>query len=408
MDSQKYDVVVVGGGIIGLVTALQLTRLYPRCRVVVIEKEEELALHQTGHNSGVIHSGIYYRPGSQKARFCVSGANSLIQFCQESGIEYERCGKVIVATDESELGRLEELYQRGIANGVEGLEMIGPERLKEIEPHASGIKALYAPRTGIVDFKVVAKAYADKIRAGGGEVLPGREVVSIRRSGGSIFLGTTQGTVGSKYLINCAGLYADKVAEMMGVAPEVRIVPFRGEYYTLRPQRRHLVRGLIYPVPNPGFPFLGVHFTRNVHGEVEAGPNAVLAFAREGYRKTDFNVVETLGTLSYQGFWAMALKFWRIGLAEYHRSLSKRVFLHDLQRLLPEIGDEDLGPGGSGVRAQAVDKKGRLLDDFSIQESEGAIHVLNAPSPGATSSLAIGEYIVGLAAKSFDLEASLA
>ena len=412
MYSRKYDVSIVGGGIIGLATALQLTRQYPRCRVAVIEKEDELAVHQTGHNSGVIHSGIYYRPGSQKAQFCVSGVSSLIQFCEENAIQYERCGKVIVATDESELGRLEDLYQRGTANGVEGLEMMGPERLKEIEPHTSGIKALYAPGTGIVNFKAVASAYGDRIRANGGEILTSSEVVSVTRSGGvpdpsgSIFLETTKGSVESKYLINCAGLYADRVARMMGVAPEARIVPFRGEYYTLSLQSRHLVKALIYPVPNPRFPFLGVHFTRNIHGEVEAGPNAVLAFAREGYRKTDFNVAETLGTLSYPGFWAMTLKFWRTGLGELHRSLSKKVFLHDLQRLLPEIKDRDLVPGGSGVRAQAVGKNGRLLDDFSIQESDGAIHVLNAPSPGATSSLSIGNYIVGLAAKSFDLSLS--
>ena len=407
MGSPKYHVAIIGGGIIGLATALELVRQYPRCRVALIEKEDELAVHQTGHNSGVIHSGIYYRPGSQKARFCVSGVNSLLQFCQENGIQYERCGKVIVATGESELGRLEDLYQRGTANGVEGLEMIGSERLKEIEPHANGIKALYVPGTGIVDFKAVANAYAARTRSGGGEILTGREVLSITRSGGDLFLETTRGIIGTKHLINCAGLYADRVAQMMGVMPEVRIIPFRGEYYTLRPQRRHLVKGLIYPVPNPRFPFLGVHFTRNVHGQVEAGPNAVLAFAREGYRKTDFNVAETLGTLSCPGFWFMAMKFWRTGLEEVHRSLSKRVFLGDLQRLLPEIEDGDLAPGGSGVRAQAVDRKGRLLDDFSIQETDGAIQVLNAPSPGATSSLSIGKYVAGLAAKSFDLETSL-
>ena len=412
MESRKYDVSIIGGGIIGLAAALQLTRRFPRCRVAVIEKEGELATHQTGHNSGVIHSGIYYKPGSQKARFCVEGVNSLVEFCQESAIRYELCGKVIVATDESELGRLEDLHQRGVANGVEGLEMVGPERLKEIEPHARGIKALYAPGTGVVDFKEVSAGYADRVRSGGGEILTGAEVLGIRSvrsaagSGPSIVTETTQGRVASKYLINCAGLYADRVARMMGVAPEVRIVPFRGEYYTLRPERRHLVKALIYPVPNPRFPFLGVHFTRNIHGQVEAGPNAVLAFAREGYRKTDFNLAETLGTLSYPGFWAVTLKFWRTGLEEFHRSLSKKVFLRDLQRLLPETEEGDLAPGGAGVRAQAVDVKGRLLDDFSIYESAGAIHVLNAPSPGATSSLSIGKYVVGLAAKAFDLETS--
>ena len=408
MDSRKYDVLIVGGGIIGLATALQLSHQYPRCRLAVIEKEDELAVHQTGHNSGVVHSGIYYRPGSQKAEFCVSGVSSLVRFCEENGIEYERCGKVIVAADESELGRLEDLYQRGTANGVEGLEMIGPERLREIEPHARGIKALYAPGTGIVDFKAVARAYADQIRASGGEILTGTGVVGIRRSGASICVETTQGGLESKYLVNCAGLYADEVARMMGMATEVRIIPFRGEYYTLTPGSRHLVKALIYPVPNPRFPFLGVHFTRNIHGVVEAGPNAVLAFAREGYRKTNFNVGETFGALVYPGFWGMTLKHWRTGLGELHRSLSKPVFLRDLERLVPGIQAGDLAPGGSGVRAQAVDRRGRLLDDFYIQESDRALHVLNAPSPGATSSLSIGKHIVGLAAESFGLEASLA
>ena len=407
MNSPNYDVAIVGGGIIGLATALELVNRYPRCRVAVVEKEQELAFHQTGHNSGVIHSGIYYRPGSQKAQFCVSGVDSLIQFCQENGVPYQRCGKVIVATDPSELGRLEELQQRGTANGVQGLEMIGAERLKEIEPHANGIKALHAPGTGIVDFRAVAGAMADRIRSGGGEILSGREVLGIRRSGGDLFLETTGGSVGTKHLINCAGLHADRVAQMMGAVPEVRIIPFRGEYYTLRSDRSHLVKTLIYPVPNPRFPFLGVHFTRNIHGQVEAGPNAVLALAREGYKKSDFNLTDTIGTLSYSGFWSMALKFWKTGLGEVHRSLRRGVFLRDLQRLLPEIEDGDLASGGSGVRAQAVDRNGRLLDDFAIQETGGAIHVLNAPSPGATSSLAIGKHIVALAAESFHLETSL-
>jgi L-2-hydroxyglutarate oxidase LhgO len=403
MESRRFDIAIAGGGIIGLATALQLTRRYPRCRVAVLEKEAEVAAHQTGHNSGVIHSGIYYRPGSQKAQFCVRGVGSLVRFCDENGIEYRRCGKVIVATGESELARLEDLYQRGLANGVPGLEKIGPERLREIEPHTRGVQALYAPGTGIVDFKAVARAYAGHFREAGGEVLTGHRIRAMSRRGGVIRVETTEGGVDARDLINCAGLHSDRVARMLGVEPGVRVVPFRGEYYTIRPQREGLVKALIYPVPNPRFPFLGVHFTRNVHGEVEAGPNAVLALAREGYTKGAINLGETLGTLAFPGFWAMALKFWRTGLGELHRSLSKRVFLRDLQRLLPEIRAEDLTPGGAGVRAQAVDRRGRLLDDFSIHRSEGAIHVLNAPSPGATSSLAIGEHIAGLATESFDL-----
>ncbi len=408
MSPSKYDVAIVGGGIIGLATALRLTHRYPRCRVAVVEKEPELATHQTGHNSGVIHSGIYYRPGSRKAQFCVDGVASMIRFCDENGIKYERCGKVIVAIDESELGRMEDLYQRGTANGVPGLERIGPERLREIEPNARGVAALHAPGTGIVDFRKVAGVYADQVRSAGAEIMTGRRVVGIETRTGAIRLETTQGGLESRYLINCAGLHADRVARMMGVDPGIRIVPFRGEYYTIRKERRDLVRALIYPVPNPKFPFLGVHFTRSIHGDVEAGPNAVLALAREGYTKTTISVGDTLGTFGFRGFWAMALKTWKTGLGEMHRSFSKRVFVHDLQRLLPSIQAEDLAPGGAGVRAQAVDRNGKLLDDFSIHRSDGAIHVLNAPSPGATSSLAIGEHIAGLATESFDLEISTA
>ena len=404
MVSRPYDVAIIGGGIIGLATALQLTRRYPKCRTVVLEKEGRLAVHQTGHNSGVVHSGIYYRPGSHKAQLCVAGVKALVQFCQERDIPYKQCGKVIVATEDSELGSLDEIYRRGTANGVEGLEMIGPERLKELEPHAAGIKAIHVPGTGVVDFTAVAEAYADGVRSNGGEVLVGARVSEIKMSAGAMYLDTQQGTIESRYMINCAGLHADEVARMAGVEPEVRIIPFRGEYFTLTLESRHLVRALIYPVPNPSFPFLGVHFTRGVHGDVEAGPNAVLALAKEGYTKSDISLGDTLGTLSYPGFWAMAAKYWKVGVAEHLRSFSKRIFLRDLQRLVPQVRDRDLGPGGSGVRAQAVDRQGRLLDDFIIQERERAIHVLNAPSPGATSSLSIGDYIAGLASKSFDIE----
>lgn len=401
MESSQYDIVIIGGGILGLSTAMQLLERSPQWRVAVVEKEEELATHQTGHNSGVMHSGIYYRPGSRKAQFCVAGLNNMIKFCEENEIEFQQCGKVIVALHESELGRLQDLYERGTANGVRDLEIVGPERLKEIEPHTAGVRALWAPHTGIVDFTKVAAAFANKFQQAGGDIFTGAAVKKITRSTGSVALETTKGTLQVKYLINCAGLYADKVASMTGENVGVRIIPFRGEYYTLRQESHHLVSGLIYPVPDPQFPFLGVHFTRNIKGHVEAGPNAVMALRREGYRKRDFSLGDSLGNLAYPGFWKMALKYWKIGMGEVYRSYSRRVFLRDLQRLLPEIQNSDLASGGSGVRAQAVARDGSLLDDFSIIQSGDAIHVLNAPSPGATSSLAIGEHIAGLAIENF-------
>ena len=401
MESSPYDIAIIGGGILGLSTAMQLTARAPHWRVAVLEKEEQLATHQTGHNSGVMHSGIYYRPGSHKAQFCVAGLNNLVNFCDENEIEYQQCGKVIIAIEESELGRLQDLYDRGTANGVPDLEIVGPERLKEIEPYVTGVQALWAPHTGIVDFTKVAAAYANKFQQAGGDIFTGAPVRKITRSSGAVALETPKGTLQAKNLINCAGLYADRVAAMTGENVAVRIIPFRGEYYTLQPESHHLVSGLIYPVPDPQFPFLGVHFTRNIHGRVEAGPNAVLALRREGYRKRDFDLGESLGNLAYPGFWKMALKYWKIGLGEVYRSYNKRVFLRDLQRLLPEIKDSDLAGGGSGVRAQAVAKDGSLLDDFSIIQGRDAIHVLNAPSPGATSSLAIGEHIAGLALENF-------
>ena len=401
MESSQYDIVIIGGGILGLSTAMQLLERSPQWRVAVVEKEEELATHQTGHNSGVMHSGIYYRPGSRKAQFCVAGLNNMIKFCEENEIEFQQCGKVIVALHESELGRLQDLYERGTANGVPDLEIVGPERLKEIEPHTAGVRALWAPHTGIVDFTKVAAAFANQFQQAGGDIFTGAAVKKITRSTGSVALETTKGTLQAKYLINCAGLYADKVASMTGENVGVRIIPFRGEYYTLRQESHHLVSGLIYPVPDPQFPFLGVHFTRNIKGHVEAGPNAVMALRREGYRKRDFSLGDSLGNLAYPGFWKMALKYWKIGMGEVYRSYSRRVFLRDLQRLLPEIQNSDLASGGSGVRAQAVARDGSLLDDFSIIQSGDAIHVLNAPSPGATSSLAIGEHIAGLAIENF-------
>lgn len=405
MSPQRYDVAVVGGGIIGLATAMRLTQAFPRHKVAVLEKEPGIARHQTGHNSGVIHAGIYYAPGSQKANFCSTGGKLLREFCDRHAIPYQMCGKVIVATSEAELPRLEELHRRGAANGAEGLEVIGQARLRELEPHAAGIRAILSPNTGIIDYAMVAQAYATEMREGGGDLLVDSKVHGITRRDGALHLETSRGDVSAKYLINCAGLQADSVARMMGVDVGVRIIPFRGEYYSIRAERSHLVKGLIYPVPNPRLPFLGVHFTKRVSGVIEAGPNAVLAFAREGYKKTSLSLGDTVGTLTYPGFWRMSMAHWKTGVHEQYRSLVKAAFVRSLQTLVPEIRSEDLDDPGAGVRAQAVDRKGRLLQDFSIAETEGAIHVLNAPSPGATSSLAISRYIVDLAQRSFGLTA---
>lgn len=405
MDGARYDIAIVGGGIVGLATALAITESYPRYRLAVLEKESQIAQHQTGHNSGVIHSGIYYRPGSHKARLCVEGARLLTGFCEENGVEYELCGKVIVATDERELAGLATLYQRGVANGVEGLELVGPDRLREIEPHSRGLQALISPATGIVDYVEAARAMARELMERGAEIVTGAKVQGIVGSDSALHLETTRGDFRARHLVNCGGLYADAILNMTGVRSDVKIVPFRGEYYTLRPESRHLVRGLIYPVPDPRFPFLGVHFTKTIDGETEAGPNAVLALAREGYRKKDFNLSEALTTLTYPGFWIMAKRYWKTGLYEFYRSISKPAFVRALHRLLPEIEEKDLSPGGSGVRAQAVDRQGNLLDDFNITQTRNAIHVLNAPSPAATASLAIGRYIAGLAKESFELKA---
>ena len=403
MSFQKYDIGVIGGGIIGLATAMWLTQELPRYKVVVLEKESEVARHQTGHNSGVIHAGIYYAPGSQKANFCSTGGRMLREFCDRHGIEYEMCGKVIVATDESEVPRLEELYRRGTANGAEGLEIIDGERLRELEPHAAGIKAILSPNTGIIDYTNVSQAYATQLRENGGDLLTDAEVHGISRRDGKLYIETSRAAVPTSYLINCAGLHADRVAQMMGVDIGVRIIPFRGEYLSIRPERSYLVRGLIYPVPDPRLPFLGLHFTKRIDGSVEAGPSAVLAFAREGYKKASFNLGDAGGVLLFPGFWRMSMSHWKSGLYEQYRSLFRSSFARSLQTLVPEIRTEDLHNPGAGVRAQAVDRKGQLLQDFSIAETESAIHVLNAPSPGATSSLAIGRYIVDMARKSFGL-----
>ncbi len=394
-----YDVAVVGGGIVGLATAMALARRAPGLRLAVLEKEPAVGQHQTGRNSGVLHAGLYYRPGSLKARLCVEGKRQMEAFCDAHGVPYERCGKVVVAVEERELPVLQELLQRGTANGVPGLELIGPERLKELEPHARGLAALYSPGTGIVDFRRVAAAMAAVIEDGGADILTEARVLQIRRTGDAVHIETTRGPVSSRLLVNCAGLYSDEIARLAGDEPGVRIIPFRGEYYLLRPESRSLVRNLIYPVPDPALPFLGVHFTRMLSGDVEAGPNAVLALAREGYRWLQVNAGELWETLAYPGFRALARTWWRTGLYEMWRSWSKRAFVASLQRLVPAVTETDVVRGGAGVRAQAVSPTGRLLDDFQIEESPRAVHVLNAPSPAATASIAIGDYIAAIAAR---------
>jgi L-2-hydroxyglutarate oxidase LhgO len=401
--TQSTDITIVGGGIVGLATALALTERYPQARVVILDKEAKIASHQTGHNSGVIHSGIYYKPGSLKARLCTEGARLMKAFCSEHGIHWELCGKLIVATDESELGRLKNIHERGQANGLRGLKVLEGDEVKAYEPNCRAVRALLVPETGIVDYVQVADKMAELLKRRSVEIMTGAGVTAIRRAGQGLILDTARGPVESRFLVNCAGLYSDHVARLMGIRPEVRIIPFRGEYYMLRPDRRSLVKNLIYPVPDPEFPFLGVHFTRTVHGDVEAGPNAVLAFAREGYTLGTVKPGETLGLLGYPGFWHMARRYWKMGSYELYRSASKAAFVRSLQKLVPAIQIGDIQRGGAGVRAQAVSPNGSLVDDFRISVAEGAVHVVNAPSPAATASLAIGRHIAGLAADTFRL-----
>jgi L-2-hydroxyglutarate oxidase len=397
MPEKTFEVAVIGGGIVGTATAMAILRRHP-ISLALIEKEDRLAAHQTGNNSGVIHSGLYYRPGSLKARNCTAGREALHAFCAERGIPVERCGKVVVATSREQLPALEELRRRGEANGLAGLRRLGPKEIRETEPHAAGIAGLFVPQTGIVDYVRVTEAYGEEVRQKGGEILLGAPVRRIAHDGSGLVLETGAGEVRCRHLVNCAGLQSDRVARMAGVQPRVRIVPFRGEYYELVPERRDLVRNLIYPVPDPEFPFLGVHFTRMIAGGVEAGPNAVLAFKREGYTRWSLSARDLLDAFSYVGFWRMAGDHWRMGVGEIWRSWNKRAFVRALQVLMPEITAADLVPGGAGVRAQAVDPDGKLVDDFRIVEAERQIHVLNSPSPAATASIAIGESIADLVA----------
>ncbi|BDD03631.1 L-2-hydroxyglutarate oxidase [Aureibacter tunicatorum] len=388
-----YDIIIVGGGIVGLATAYNLQKEKPSLKILVLEKESELASHQTANNSGVIHSGLYYKPGSLKARNCIDGYHKLIDFCQKEEIPYELCGKIVVATTEEQIPLMENLYARGLENGLEGLKKIGPEQIKEYEPHVAGLKGIFVPQTGIVDYLVVAKKYAEKIQQNGGIVKLGEKVVGVSNQGQKAFVQTNRGEYHAKVLVDCAGLYSDKIAKMTQPDLDVKIVPFRGEYYKLKKEKEYLVKNLIYPVPDPNFPFLGVHFTRMMRGGVEAGPNAVLAFGRESYRKSQINMKEMMETLAWPGFQKVASKYWKVGAGEMYRSFSKAAFTKALQGLIPEIQESDLVEGGAGIRAQACDKSGGLVDDFLIYENEIAVNVCNAPSPAATSSLSIGETV---------------
>jgi (S)-2-hydroxyglutarate dehydrogenase len=398
--SSQFDIVVIGAGIVGLATALNLVQHFPRLQILVLEKEDEIAAHQSSHNSGVIHSGIYYKPGSLKARLCVEGAQRMVAFCKDHGVPYRLCGKVIVASSDAELPVLEDLHRRGQANGVSGVKMIGKEELRELEPHAV---ALRVPETGITDYKSVSRKYSELLVAAGGEVRTQSGVTGFHRKNGVTTVETVSGELSTRFVVNCAGLQSDRIARMAGAAAQVRIIPFRGEYYDIAPERHALVKTLIYPVPDVRFPFLGVHFTTKVGGGVEAGPNAVLSLKREGYRKTDFSFADTASTLSFAGFWKMAAKYWRAGLDEMYRSWRKRAFVEALQRLVPEIDESDLHPGGAGVRAQAVASDGRLVDDFQFVFTDSMVHVCNVPSPAATASLAIGREIATSVAERFSL-----
>jgi L-2-hydroxyglutarate oxidase len=388
------DVLIIGGGIVGLATALQLKQQRPSLSVVLIDKEPAVARHQTGHNSGVIHSGLYYKPGSLKATNCIRGYQMLVDFCRQEAIPFDLCGKIVVATKTLEIPQLNMLYERGQQNGLTGLRKLTVSEMREIEPHVNGVEGMFVPQTGIVDYKQVCDKYAEKFQALGGEIRLAERVEQVTSGNSLNIVVTNKGRYETKLVINCAGLYSDKIAQLtQPEAVDIRIIPFRGEYFKIRPEKEYLVKNLIYPVPDPNFPFLGVHFTRMIHGGVEAGPNAVLAFQREGYTKSDINLKELYETLTWPGFQKVAGKYWQTGLGEMYRSFSKAAFTKALQELIPEIQESDLEEGGAGVRAQACDRTGGLLDDFAILETNKAINVVNAPSPAATSSLSIGEAV---------------
>lgn len=389
----NYDIIIIGAGLVGLATAYQTKLKNPDSKILILEKEKDVSLHQSGHNSGVIHSGIYYKPGSLKAKNCIEGYHSVINFAKEYGIKYDLCGKIIVASSQEELPLLDNIYKRGIDNGLDNLKYLSREEFREIEPHCEGVKAIKVPQTGIIDYPGVAKKIKELFEELGGEVKFSNEVKDIINKNSEITIKTNQSEFKTKKLVSCAGLYSDKITKMTNEKNDVIIIPFRGEYYKIKDEKKHLVQHLIYPVPDPNFPFLGVHFTRMIDGNIEAGPNAVLAFKKEGYQFFDFNFSETMQTLTWPGFRKIVAKYGKTGMGEVHRSLSKSAFTKALQKLMPEIQENDLVPGGSGVRAQACDRSGALIDDFDIVKNGNIIHVRNAPSPAATSCLSIGNKI---------------
>lgn len=404
ISDKQCDVAIIGAGIVGLAVGLHLVRRVPGTNVLILDKENEVASHQTGHNSGVIHSGLYYKPGSLKAGLCVEGAAAMVRFCREYGLPHEVCGKLVVATEEGQIPQLKELLRRGEANGLEGLRELEPNEMREFEPNATGVRGIHVPSTGITDYRLVALKYAELIRQAGGDILTGHGVQRIAHEPSGVILETASGAVRARFALNCAGLHSDRVARMAGARFGLRIIPFRGEYYRVTPAKEHLVKTLIYPVADPRFPFLGVHYTRRVGGGLDAGPNAVFAFKREGYSRTAFDFADMASTALFPGFWKMAARYWRAGLAEQYRSLSKRAFTAAARRLVPSIEEQDLEPGGSGVRAQALDNAGRLLDDFYFVYQNRILHVCNVPSPAATSSLVIGREIVAKLLENADLK----
>ncbi len=389
-----YDFIIIGAGIVGLSTAYKLSLKHPDARILVLEKEQEVAAHQTGKNSGVIHSGIYYKPGSYKARNCVDGRHQLVEFCRQHDVAIDVCGKVIVATDESEVPKLQDIFERGLENEIEDIALIDAERLKELEPHVRGVAAIHVPCAGIVDYVGMCRKMMELLEAGNGSIQFGEKVKKISTEGNEVHIKTDDSEFTSKFVVNCAGLYCDHVAKSAGINSPVQIVPFKGEYYDLKPEAEYLVNDLIYPLPNPEFPFLGVHFTRMALGGIECGPNAVFAFKREGYKKLSFDLKETIETLNFPGFWKMAKEHWRMGLDEYRRSFSKAAFVKGLQKLIPEIRKEHLTVSPAGIRAMALQPNGEILDDFYLEVTDRQAHVLNAPSPAATAGLAIGDEIV--------------